>query len=603
MNFSFLFTTITVEEFELPSRDISPMVRSTRHLFASPPVWTDEWLQSQKLDPNLNATEGQDLTIDIVYTWVNGSDPKLQAIKEGYQDASPFFLAYRSNPRNRYRVGGFPHRANSQSGDQTANRFRDMNELKYSVRSASQYAYRMFSKIHILTTKVDKETDESQVPSWLDLEKSKDFVQLVPHDEIFEDSSVLPSFNSLSIESQIHNIPNLTDAFLYLNDDVFLGTTMLPADVWTPLYGFVFHMEPSLLVPPTILDLPQETLVIGEWNSLQYSNYLLSKQFGPRYRSYIAHVPHVLSVPLLKEIQTIWPEAFSQTSSHRFRGEGQARDIQVSFFMAHYVIERQRETQLSSYWFRRLDANQDGVLDWSEREQLIQKIEQWNKGPDSSRFTSYLDNNSNHLRQLGFPRSGSSVYKLSGLDGFPFMIQNANTSTTIQGAPFKPYIVSEDMEYRTCKLDIDFCFSPAFQDKTVEKLDMTSTGDIYQRMAFSEFHCGDCLLHILRQTSTEPGLGSEILPLDKESDAYKTITVDLAKYNYVIAESPYSFVQLQDPYGSQRSLAQILSRKETEAFFCINDNVSDNPRTVGSVQQVFSRFLNERFPIPSPWEK
>ncbi|KAG0022083.1 Xanthine phosphoribosyltransferase 1 [Entomortierella chlamydospora] len=600
MNFSFLFTVTPVEEAELPIREISQIVRSTRHLFTSPPAWTDEWLHSQKIDPNLNATEGEDLTIDIVYTWVNGSDPKLQEIKEVYQDASPFFQAYRST-RGGYRAGGFPHRVTSQSGDQTANRFRDMNELKYSVRSVSQYAYRMLGKIHILTSRVDTETNESQVPSWLDLEKSKDIVELVPHDKIFEDPSFLPSFNSLSIESQIHNIPNLTDAFVYLNDDVFLGTTMLPADVWTPLYGFVFHMEPSLLVPPTILDLPKGTLNIGEWNSLQYSNHLLSGQFGPRYRSYIAHVPHVLSVPLLKEIEAIWPEAFSQTSSHRFRGEGQARDIQVSFFMAHYVIERQRETQLSSYWFHRLDSNQDGVLDWSEREQLIQKIEQWNNNPYPSGFKSYIDNNNNHLRQLGFPPSGSSTYKLSGLDGFPLMIQNSNTSATVQGIPLKPYAVSE--EFRTCKLDIDFCFSSAFRDKTVEKLDVTSTGDIYQRMAFSEFHCGDCLLHILRRSSTEPGLGSEILPLDKKSDAYKTITNDLAKYNYVIALSPYSFVQLQDTYGSQRSLAQILSKKDTEAFFCINDNIIENPRTVNTVQQLFSRFLNERFPIPSPWEK
>ena len=115
---------------------------------------------------------------------------------------------------------------------------------------------------------------------------------------------------------------------------MFLGTPMTPADVWTPLYGFVFHMEPTLLVPPTILKSREGTIAIGEWNSLQYSNFLLSKQFGPRYRSYLAHGPHVLSAPMLQEIQTIWPDDFEKTSSHRFRGEGLARDVQVSFFMA-----------------------------------------------------------------------------------------------------------------------------------------------------------------------------------------------------------------------------------------------------------------------------
>ncbi|KAF9202892.1 Xanthine phosphoribosyltransferase 1 [Haplosporangium sp. Z 27] len=598
-------TTSNELEFPLERLETSQMVRSTRHLFAAPPAWTTEWLADQKLDPSLNETEGQDLTIDIVYTWVNGSDTKLQQVKESYQDKSQFFQQYRTNPRNRYRYGYGRYRSGGgEAGDQTANRFRDMDELKYSVRSAAQYANRLFSKIHILTTKID---GEGQVPSWLDLEKTKDVVELIPHDVIFEDKSVLPTFNSLSIESQLHNIPNLTDAFMYLNDDVFLGTQMLPADIWTPLYGFVFHMEPALLVPPSILALPLDTLSIGEWNSLHYSNYLLSKQFGPRFRSYLAHVPHVLSTPLLKEIQSIWPQDLKETSSHRFRGEGEAKDIHISFFMAHYVLERQREIQLSSFWFNRLDANNDGALDWSEREQLIQKIEHWNQASDSRStkdFSSFLKNNEANLNQLGFPHSGSSIYRLSGLDGFPFMIKGANTSRSIQDTPInKPYLPLESTAIRECKLDIDFCFSPDFRNQTLEKLDVTTTADIFQRMAFAEFHCGDCLLHILRQSATEPGLGSEILPLDKESDVYKTVTADMAKYNYVIATSPYSFVQLQEPYASQQSLAEILSKKDSEAFFCINDNINDNPRIMGPIQSIFKQFLNERFPIPSPWEK
>ncbi|KAF9105081.1 Xanthine phosphoribosyltransferase 1 [Mortierella sp. AM989] len=591
-------------EFSVERRETSQMIRSARHLFTTPPAWTSAWLDNQKLDRSLDEIEGQNLVIDIVYTWVNGSDPKLQAIKERYQEDSPFFKTFRSNPRNMFKASS----GSSRDSDQTANRFRDMDELRYSIRSASQYANRLFSRIHILTTTVDDNTIESQIPSWLDMDKAKDVVELVPHEVIFESSSDLPSFNSLSIESQIHHIPNITDAFLYLNDDVFLGTTMLPSDVWTPLYGFVFHMEPTLLVPPTILDLAQDTLIIGEWNSLQYSNYLLSKQFGPRHRAYLAHVPHVLSAPVLKEIQTIWPEEFNETSSHRFRGEGQARDVQVSFFMAHYVLERQRETQLTSYWLHRLDANQDGVLDWSEREQLINRVEQWNKVQANNpfinnNFHSFLENNADHLRQLGFPPSGSSVYRLSGLDGYPFMLLRSNTSTTIQGASDKTYEAYDETKYRTCQFDIDFCLSPAFRNSTLEKIDAANSVGIFQRMAFQEFHCGDCLLHILRRTATESGLGSEILPLDKESNAYKTITVDMARYNYVIATSAYSFIQLQEPIESQTSLAQILSTKETEAFFCINDNVKDNPQTVDLVQMVFKKFLDERFPIPSPWEK
>ena len=95
--------------------------------------------------------------------------------------------------------------------DKTANRFRDMDELKYSVRSVAQYARGMFDRIHILTTEIDPVTDEAQVPSWLNLKASRGIIELVHHDQIFEKAEDLPSFNSLSIESQIHHVPGVTD--------------------------------------------------------------------------------------------------------------------------------------------------------------------------------------------------------------------------------------------------------------------------------------------------------------------------------------------------------------------------------------------------------
>ncbi|KAF9575039.1 Xanthine phosphoribosyltransferase 1 [Mortierella alpina] len=623
------------------------------------------WLHGQKLDPNLTETEGWSLRIDVVYTWVNGSDPRLQRIKEEFENASPLFQSSRANRLTR-RASNVDTQAGENTvvvhrnertartkreTDQTAHRFRDMDELKYSVRSVAQYAAGMFEKIYILATEVEPETNEGQIPSWLNQTSAKGVVEVVQHDEIFENTAFLPTFNSLAIESQMHHVPGLSDVFLYLNDDVFLGTQMRAADVWTPLYGFVFHLEPALLVPPTILDTPENTIAIGEWNSLQYSNYLLARQFGPRHRPYLAHVPHVLSVPMLQEMQALWPEDFKDTSSHRFRGEGQARDVQVSFLLAHYVMERLRETLLSSYWFHRLDANQDGTLDWTEREQLIQRVRVWNQfhpemndannnnnpspspQPYNTNYKSYLKDSDTHLRQLGYAPSGSTVYRHSGLDGYPFMFRKANTSINVRSNDQAPYLTQDDLSHRTCHLDLDFCFGTNFTDSMTRKIDMSTSNEIFERFAFSEFHCGDCLLHILLQTSNGPdtgtstststssningdyingtgdhtiidfsGLGADILPLDTKSEAYRSVIADLAKYNFVTSTSAYSFVQLQEPIGAQRSLDQIQSQKYTAAFFCINDNVGDNPRVVNQVRQVFKQFLETRFPISSPWE-
>jgi hypothetical protein len=368
---------------------------------------------------------------------------------------------------------------------------------------------------------------------------------------------------------------------MYLNDDVFLGTPILPSDVWTPLYGFVFHLEPSLLVPPQIFELAKDTVEVGEWNSLTYSNNLLSKQFGPRHRAYLAHIPHVLSTPMLQEIEDIWPEEFAATSSHRFRGEGQGMDIQVSFFMAHYVLERLRETQLTSYWLHRLDANQDGVLDWSERNQLIQRIELWNSktaendgnGNHPAKFPSFLEGAYESLQQLGYEAPNSTVYRLAGLDGYPFMLKNASTTSSASNSDKTAYNYYEDTRLRTCNLNIDFCLGPIFTDRTIRGINSTTSSEIFQRLAFTEFHCGDCLLHMLRMTATEPGLASEIMPLNKESVAFSTVSADLARYSYVIGTSDYSFVLLREPEGAKKTLDDIWESRNTKSFICINDNI------------------------------
>ncbi|KAG0290511.1 Xanthine phosphoribosyltransferase 1 [Linnemannia gamsii] len=616
-------------------------MQADQHPFTQTSDWTVEWFQKLYLNPSLNESEGQDLTMDVVYTWVNGSDPRLLAIKEKYQNQSPFFQAFWAADESRWgKLWNTNQTSTTSTDDQTTNRFRDMNELKYSVRSVSNYfSHSLFNRIHILTTAVDENLQEVQVPSWLDLELSGDRVRMVPHGAIFDNSSNLPSFNSLAIESQMHHIPGLTDIFLYLNDDVFLGRETSASDIWTPLYGFVFHMEPTLLVPPTLLPPPlTNTLSIGEWNSLQYSNYLLSRQFGARSRSYLAHVPHVLCTPMLKEIQHIWSEEFSQTSSHRFRGEGRAEDIQVSFFMAHYVMERLRETQLSSFWNYRLDFNLDGVLDWTERRKFLERMQRWNEGQarlaevlnsaqghdSASGFNDALQGYETHLARLGLPRSGSSEYKLSGLDGYPFMTQAdvfeliqsldgatiPSFSTNSQKTPYQPHV---PVDRRLCYFNIDHCLGPQFSDKTIPYLNKTISSQIFEDLAFTKFQCGDCLLHMLRQSSSptsstkssstsSAGLGGEILPLNTQSLAFREVIADLHKYNFVIADSPYSFIQLQEPQEAKNKLDHIQSREYIEAFFCINDNVGENPTKVDQIRGIFADFLETRFPIPSPWE-
>ena len=53
------------------------------------------------------------------------------------------------------------------------------------------------------------------------------------HEEIFADQSHLPTFSSAAIEANLHRIKGLSDKFLYLNDDIFLGEPVWPNDFLT----------------------------------------------------------------------------------------------------------------------------------------------------------------------------------------------------------------------------------------------------------------------------------------------------------------------------------------------------------------------------------
>ena len=91
-------------------------------------------------------------------------------------------------------------------------RFRNNDELKYSLRSVEKYAP-FFRKIFLVTN--------GQVPDWLDTSYEK--LVLITHDQIFTNKSHLPTFNSNAIESHVHRIPGLAKNFILFNDDFFIG--------------------------------------------------------------------------------------------------------------------------------------------------------------------------------------------------------------------------------------------------------------------------------------------------------------------------------------------------------------------------------------------
>ena len=162
-----------------------------------------------------------DFPIDVVYTWVDDTDP-----------------AWRERRDAARRAAGITTAADADHGDV---RFRNRDELRYSLRSLAMYAP-WVRTIHLVT--------DDQAPSWLDTSDPR--VNLVSHRDIFGDASWLPTFNSHAIESQLHRIEGLSEHFLYLNDDVFIGRPLTPQSFFDSS-GNALHFRSPTAVPPSEL--------------------------------------------------------------------------------------------------------------------------------------------------------------------------------------------------------------------------------------------------------------------------------------------------------------------------------------------------------------
>ena len=99
----------------------------------------------------------------------------------------------------------------------TTGRYEDNQELKYSLRSVEKHLP-WIRKIFIVT--------DNQIPPFLDVNHPK--IQIVDHTELLP-KEILPTFNSSVLDYFIYKIPDLSEHFLYANDDMFINADLSPS--------------------------------------------------------------------------------------------------------------------------------------------------------------------------------------------------------------------------------------------------------------------------------------------------------------------------------------------------------------------------------------
>lgn len=478
------------------------------------------------------------------------------------------------------------------------NRYRDWDELKYSIRSLDKYAKPFINKIQLLVNSVYNGTDDDsqslrpQRPNWLrDDEETRRNVQILAQEDFFDETEkqCLPSFDSVSIESQIHMTPSNVDQLVALSDDMFLGAPHSAADFYSPLFGSIMGFKSDHYNVKTLkkADVP----TFGEKPHLYYTSWLLNHRFGERDRKAQAHFSHSISRRVMKEALASFPSPAMRGACERFRGESKFQ-IYPWYAAFHYSIERFREVLLWSFIMTRADANGDGYLDWSERQAVLEATK--------------------HGRHLFSGGDASTPVPASGRDRMYYQLPAIHKKVGLQPPLSNVAVLWTSLDgpetIRNVKchnFHMDMCFAESFDspvsDASYDNPDFT-TANIFTQLTRREPRCGDCLIKFML-SNTPRGL-EPLLPPKNKAHEREVVIKALVKYQHTLVEPDAKFVMVKDAEQAKHEIMErTIERKQHVGQWCLNDDVmTEDEDAVSEVNDVIQNVFRTLFPTKGRWE-
>lgn len=257
--------------------------------------WDAQSMRSLQTEGRLLSAPAPSMPIDLVYTWVDGADPRWRERRDAALRAQ----------------GSAGARAHDSAVDES--RYLDSEELRYSLRSVHRYAS-WVRRIHLVT--------DGQLPHWL--VPGHPLINVVDHQTLLGGSR----FNSHAIESALHRIPGLAEHYLYLNDDVFFGRIAYPEDFFAaPGISRFFPSDlPIDPGPATGEDLP---LMAAAKNGRD----LISARFDLEVRTKLRHTVHPQQRAVAEQIEAEHPAEVAATRSALFRS---ATDLSLASSLHHW---------------------------------------------------------------------------------------------------------------------------------------------------------------------------------------------------------------------------------------------------------------------------
>lgn len=239
--------------------------------------------------------------VDIVYTWVDDSDPVWM------------------NKRNAYS----PDNPSSDAADKA--RFESNDELLFSLRSLFRY-FIGIGRVFLVT--------DGQTPAFLSEFEGR--ITIVDHSEIMGNDVARPTFNSHVIESCLHKIEGLGPKYLYLNDDFLFAKPACPIDFFdTEGRSKVFFSQRSFIPKGEITE---KTLAVNA-AAINLRN-LMRERYNRKIRKKFQHTPVAIHRDVMFEIESIFADEFAILRQNRFRSR---TDLSPSSSLyLHYALMKKR---------------------------------------------------------------------------------------------------------------------------------------------------------------------------------------------------------------------------------------------------------------------
>ena len=320
--------------------------------------------------------------IDFVITWVDGSDEGWLAKKRAFAEGQDFIEKPSSTKKQTFAENQplfekqpFIEKPRFDSSDL---RFRnDFDFLKYWFRGVEKFAP-WVNRIFFITA--------GHLPDWLNLQHPK--LKIIRHSD-FIPQEFLPTFNSHTIENNLYRITELSENFVYFNDDFYLLRRTRPEDFFkegqyqgkTQLLPRAFFSENILINNPCrdifpYIQMNNMALVNQDYDKRSFYKLHKTKAYNIKYGIFnlrnfllqpwrefsLIYDPHCAIAYKKSTFQAVWQKhnkELTEASLRRFRSD---RDVSHLVFYYTQLLEGKfipRSANFSHHTMLNKDENQN----------------------------------------------------------------------------------------------------------------------------------------------------------------------------------------------------------------------------------------------------